>query len=210
MTILPGALDPDRDEARQWLSEELAEAEYNRPESLVQRFAGWLLERLEDLITIVPGSTGLSTVLLVLVLAVVGVAVWFAVRGTRRSARLRTPTDGAVIEDPSLTAADYRARAVQAARAGDWDTVLLDSYRALAAGADERTLLDELPGRTAHEIAVALAPRFTDHSGRLADAADRFDAVRYGDQRATEEQARSVLDLDRELARTRPRLRVPA
>ncbi|MDQ3359155.1 MAG: DUF4129 domain-containing protein [Actinomycetota bacterium] len=67
-----------------------------------------------------------------------------------------------------------------------------------------------MPGRTAHEIAVALAPRFTDHSGRLADAADRFDAVRYGDQRATEEQARSVLDLDRELARTRPRLRVPA
>lgn len=209
MTSPVSVLDPDRDEARRWLSEELAQPDYNRPESFVERAASWLLERLTDLISIIPGSSGLSNLLLALVLVLVAAAAWFAVRGTRRSARMRAGSDGAVIDDPSLSAADYRARAGRAAASGDWDGVLLDSYRAIAAGAQERTLLDELPGRTAHEIALALATRFPDHAVPLAEAADRFDAVRYGHRRAGQPQAQAVLELDRRLVRARPLLTVP-
>nr|WP_281497304.1 DUF4129 domain-containing protein [Ornithinimicrobium sp. F0845] len=202
-------MDPDRDEARELLQRELAGAEYNRPESFIVKALNWLLERLNSLIEIMPGSNALSTLLLGVVLALVGVAIYFAVRGTRRTRKLTDRSSGPVLAETGLTAEDYRARAAAAARAGHWDAVLLDSYRAIAAATDERALLDELPGTTAHEIAVGLRAPFPGHADPLLAAADRFDAVCYGDQHATREEAERVRELDRVLARTRPaRVRV--
>lgn len=197
-------LDPDRDPARELLRTELAHPEYNRPESFVVRAVNWLFERLGRVIDVLPGSQGLSVLLLVIVLVLVGLAIFFAVRGTRRSGRLTDRATGPVLAETGLTAADYRARAERAARAGDWDAVLLDSYRAIAAGTDERTLLDDAPGTTAHEIAVGLRQPFPQHSEPLLAAADAFDAVCYGDEHATREQAEQVRDLDRTLDRTKP------
>jgi hypothetical protein len=91
-------------------------------------------------------------------------------------------------------------------REGDWGTVLLDSYRAVVASAVERTILDELPGRTAHEASLELVRAFPVEHGDLRRAADRFDAVRYGHEAGTEADARAVLALDERLARTRPEL----
>jgi len=202
-------LDPDRDEARELLQRELAGAEYNRPESFIVKGLNWLLERFGRLIEIMPGSTGLSTLLLGVVLALAAVAIYFAVRGTRRSRRLTDKAGGPVLDEAGLTAEDYRARAAAAAHDGRWDAVLLDSYRAIAAATDERALLDELPGTTAHEIALGLRAPFPDHADALLSAADRFDAVCYGDQHASREEAERVRELDRVLARTRPaRVRV--
>ncbi|WP_114905466.1 DUF4129 domain-containing protein [Ornithinimicrobium murale] len=197
-------LDPDRDEARELLQRELSGADYNRPESFIARALNWLMERLSGLIEIIPGSTGLSTLLLGVVIALVVVAVFFAIRGTRRSRRLTTRDTGPVLAEAGLSAEDYRARAAASARAGDWDAVLLDSYRAIAAATDERALLDELPGTTAHEIAVALRQPFPDRASDLLTAADAFDAVCYGGRTAQQVQAERVRELDRTLARTRP------
>jgi hypothetical protein len=197
-------LDPDREEARELLIRELTRAEYNRPESFVMRAMEWLTERLDGLIEVLPGSTGLSSLILGLVLALVVVAIVFVLRGSTRSRRLQDRGAGLVLEEPGLTAEDYRARADAAARSGDWDRVLLDSYRAIAAATEERTLLDELPGTTAHEIAVGLALPFPDHAGALAAAAHRVEAVRYGGAHATQPEAERVRELDRLLSRTRP------
>lgn len=197
-------LDPDRDQARELLLDELQKPEYNRPESFITRALGWLMERLNGLIEFLPGSNGLSTLLLGVVLAVVILAAYFAIRGTRRTRRLTDRATGPVLEEAGLSAADYRARAGAAARAGNWDAVLLDSYRAIAADVDERALLDELPGTTAREIAVGLHGPFPDHGTSLIEAADAFDAVCYGDQRASQAQAERVRELDRVLAKTRP------
>lgn len=202
-------LDPDRDEARELLLDELQKPEYNRPESVIVKVLGWLMDRLTTLIEIIPGSDGLSAVLLGVVLTVLVLGIYFAVRGTRRTSRLTDRATGPVLEDRGLSAEDYRARATAAARAGNWDAVLLDSYRAIAAAVDERALLDELPGTTAHEIAVGLRTPFPDHAGDLLRAADAFDAVCYGDQHATQVQAERVRELDRVLVRTRP-ARMPA
>jgi hypothetical protein len=201
-------LEPDRDEARRWLAEELAQAEYNRPEPIVTRVVNWVLERLAQLVELVPGGSGLSQLLLVVVVLLALAALAFALRGRLRQGSLRERGSGAVLEDPHLTARDYRARSERAWRAGDWDGALLDSYRAVAASADERTLLDDLPGRTAHEVAVALATPFAEHAPALRDAADRFDDVRYGEMHATREQAERVRMLEATLSRTRPRLPV--
>lgn len=201
-------LDPDRDPARELLRTELTQPEYNRPESFVVKAASWLFDRLNRVIEVMPGSDGLSTLLLVVVLVLVALAVVFAVRGTRRSGRLTDRASGPVLAEAGLTADDYRARAERAARAGDWDGVLLDSYRAIAAATDERTLLDETPGTTAHEIAVGLRQPFPQHTDDLLRAADDFDAVCYGEQHASREQAEQVRDLDRVLDRTKPAKRV--
>ncbi|WP_109474192.1 DUF4129 domain-containing protein [Ornithinimicrobium cavernae] len=197
-------LDPDRDEARELLERELAGPEYNRAESFILRALSWLMDRITGVIEVLPGSTGLSTLLLGVVLALVSVAVFFAVRGTRRTRRLTDRSSGPVLDEVGLTAADYRARASAAAQHGDWDAVLLDSYRAIAASSDERALLDEAPGTTAHEIAVGLRAPFPDHASALLGAADAFDAVCYGDQHAGQQQAERVRELDRVLARSRP------
>ena len=57
---------------------------------------------------------------------------------------------------------------------------------------------------TAHEVALALAPVFPAEAEALADAADGFDAVRYGGRPASESRARAVVELDDRLQRTSP------
>lgn len=202
--MLASGLDPDRDEARRLLAEELAQPEYNQLRSVISRIQEWLFQQLSELLWNLSFGSGLTQLLLAVVIAAAIAVAVYAVRGTRRQARLSDRGRGAVLEDPTLTAADYRARVSAALRSGDWDVVLLDSYRAIAASADERVLLDDLPGRTAHEVAVALAPRFPEHRRSLAEAADHFDEVRYGDRHATQQQAESVRALDSTLARARP------
>ncbi len=197
-------LDPDRDEARELLERELARPEYHRPESLLLKGLRWLMDRLNALIDIIPGSTGLSAVLLALLITLVVLAGVFAVRGLRRTRQLTEPGSAPVLEEPGLSAADYRQRAAAAASRGDWDRLLLDSYRALVAASDERVLLDESPGRTAHEIAIALVRPFPHHATEVLWAAEVFDTVRYGARHASRQQAERVRDLDRQLARTRP------
>lgn len=210
MTVLAAVtrgLDPDRDEAQRLLSEELAHPDYHRPESLVERAVNWVADLLGDLL----GTLGLAggpdrtaAVVLGIVLLAAALTAWLAVRGQLRSRALARVPGGGVLEDPALTAADYRARAQEAADRGDWDGVLLDSYRALAADAGERALLPPSPGLTAHEVAALLAGSFPDHAGRLRRAGDRFDAVRYGGQRAGQDAAEEVRDLQAELAGLRP------
>ena len=67
---------------------------------------------------------------------------------------------GAVLEDPRVTAAQYRERAATARAAGRYGEAVLDSFRAIARDMGNRTLLDDAPGRTAHEVSVAVATAF--------------------------------------------------
>jgi Domain of unknown function (DUF4129) len=91
-------------------------------------------------------------------------------------------------------------------RDGRYDDAVLDGFRAIAKDMGERTLLDDAPGRTAHEVALTLASPFPDHADRLAQAADLFDSVRYGHRRANADQGGHVQHLDAELVTTRPEL----
>lgn len=201
-------LAPDRDEARQLLEEELADPGYAVRESWVRRAADWVLDRLPDVD--LPGQlpSWASWAALGLVLLAVVAVLAFAARDRWRSAALQRhgAVGGVFADDERLTAAAYRERARGALADGDPDAALLDAYRSIAAAAAERTLLDPAPGRTAHEVALALAAAFPPHAPALTEAADRFDAVRYGGRRATSDQAREVLALDERLAAARPLL----
>lgn len=201
-TVVP--VDPDREEARRLLEEELRDPGYQLHESLVVRAWRWVADHLPvlDLPARLPAWAAWAVLGGVLLVALA--VVLFAARDRWRRAGPQRPGAGGVLDGAGTSAADYRRRAADAAAAGDHDAALLDAYRAVAAGSVERALLDRRPGRTAHEVAVSLAPVFPEEAASLAWAADRFDAVRYGGTAAGAEDAGRTLELDRRVAGTRP------
>lgn len=214
MTPLPLAppLDPDRDEARRLLEEELSSGGYQVQESFVSRAWRWFTDLIPDLS--LPGQLPpwATWVVLGVVLVAVLAVLAFATRDRWRTARLTEHAPaGAVLEGARRTAAEHRSLARAALARGDEGAALLEAYRAITMSAIERTLLDDRPGSTAHEVALALAPLFPAEAPALGQAADAFDTVRYGERPAPPGRAQDVLDLDDRLARARPELSpVPA
>ena len=201
-------LDPTPAEAREWLSRELHRSDYQDPwlDSVIR----WIVDHVR---TFLDGASnlansGVSPIITVLVaLVVIALLVWVLPKVRRESVVARS--NGAVLEDLAITAGTYRDLAAQAFRDGRFDDAALDGFRAIAKDMSDRTLLDDAPGRTAHEVSLALAQPFPDHADRLARAADAFDSVRYGHRRATADQAGEVQRLDAELVKTRPVLAAP-
>ena len=86
---------------------------------------------------------------------------------------------------------------------------MLERFRALARGLDERTLVAVFPGTTASAFASAAARTFPAEHGELQVAAELFDGVRYADEAATREDALSIFALDDRLAAARPQALEP-
>jgi Domain of unknown function (DUF4129) len=199
----PRGLSPTPPEARRWLEQELHRSDYQSP--WVDSVLRWLAEQLDRLLNGVQRVAGseLSPFVTILVaLVVIALLVWVLPRVRRES--VVSAANGPVLEDLTITAVFYRDRAAAALREGRYDEAVLDGFRAIARDMSDRTLLDDAPGLTAHEVSLALASPFPDHADRLARAADLFDSVRYGHRRADEDQAAEVRDLDTELAGHRP------
>ncbi|WP_392544745.1 DUF4129 domain-containing protein [Oryzobacter telluris] len=194
-------LDPTSPEARQWLEDELRRGIYHEQKGLLARLWEWLGDILGRTVT----GAGLPawTIWVAIIVGVLVVGLVLA-RSLRSERRMTGRSRGGVLDGPVRTAAEHRADARAALAAGDHDTAVLEGYRAIARAAVERTLLDDLPGRTAHEVSVQLVPVFPAHGGPLATAADTFDAVRYGRRTASADAARAVVDLDETLSTTRP------
>lgn len=199
--VLPGA-----DEARRWAAEELAKAEYRDAapswlDSLWRNFLDWL-QSLDGS----PGDAAPvpSPVIALVVAAIIAAAVILA--RPRLNARVRQAKD--VFESETvLTAVDYRNRAETAAAAGRWGDAVVDRFRAVVRSAEDRTVLDPQPGRTADEAARALSIPFNTESGRLLRAAAVFDGVRYGNRAAGRADYQEMTGLDSALDAMKP---VPA
>jgi hypothetical protein len=197
-------LDPTVDEARAWLSRELSSAAYADDRSLLQRLLDWVDQQLSGIDGQVAAPGWSLPVVLVVLTLVVAAILLVAVR--RSPTAPRTGTVGGVLVESHLTAADYRARAEAALARDDVAAATADAFRAIAASAAERTLLDDVPARTAHEIGSTLALVFPGDAGAVRGAADLFDRVVYGRVPVGAADARGVLDLDARLRATRPAL----
>jgi hypothetical protein len=197
-------VDPSAEEAREWVRRELAKPEYADDRSLLQRVIDWVSELIADLLS--RGTGGLPGWVLPVALAIAAafVALLLFVKVRRDPRADGASRRGAVLDETHLDADAYRARARAAYESDDVDAAAMDWFRAIAAGAAERAIIDDNPGRTAHEVSVALAAIFPDEAGSLARAADHFDAIRYGDARVDAAVARFVGDLDARLAAARP------
>ena len=198
-------LDPVNDDAHRWLADELAKGKYQEPFDLL----GWLGRLFDRAGTIRMGGFAFpGWVVPTVTTVVVVVAVILVLRSRDTGLGRRRRRKGAFIDDPTLTAADYRQLSAAAVAAEDWDTVALQSFRAVVVGATERTLLAERPGATAHEAVMELGPVFPAFAERLSAASDVFDLVRYGGRFTTREAALATRDLDEALRLARPVLTV--
>ena len=200
-------VDPSAEEAREWMRRELAKPEYADDRSLLQRVIDWVSELIANLLSRGTGALPGWVLPVALAVAAALVALLLLVKVRREPGAGDTARRGAVLEEAHLDADAYRARARAALDQEDVDAATMDWFRAIAAGASERSIIDDNPGRTAHEVSVALAAVFPDDAGSLARAADHFDAIRYGDARVDATVARFVGDLDARLAAARPFLR---
>jgi hypothetical protein len=201
-------LQPDREQARAWAEQELLRQEYqaHRP-SLISRLWNWVADRLQQLPHAgnLPANLGLAIAAGVLI-ALVCYVLWRS-GGIRRSARLRA-VEG-LFGGAERTAAEHRAAADAAQADGDLRTAVLERFRGLVRGLQERALLELVPGRTADEAARLAGGWLPELATELAAAASWFDDVRYGDRPASEQVAGALRDLDRRVQTTRP-VAVPA
>ena len=125
------------------------------------------------------GAGGFNPFVALVLLALVVALAAFVLSRLRANPAGGAPA-GAVFTAQRMSAADHRALAERALARGDWDTTVVESMRALAAGLFERGLVVEETGATAHEISATAAQSFPAARDRLDLAAASFDETRYG------------------------------
>lgn len=203
-TPLGAPIDIDRDEARRAAREELTKGIYHRDEpGVVSRVLTWaydtLVRLLETLASHSPGGLWGLLALLVLVILAVVVVRW-RIGAVARSGAVSA---AAVFAGQVRTAAEHRAAAEAAAGRGDHDAACRERFRALVRELEERTILDERPGRTADEVAREVAALAPETAASLHAAARVFDEVSYGDRRATADADATIRAADEAVRRLR-------
>ncbi|MGC4173827.1 DUF4129 domain-containing protein [Demequina sp.] len=203
-------VDPDAETAREWAREELAKSEYTQGTgtNYLQRFFDWINNIIENLGNGFGGTGGGwgPVIAVVIGIALLAVIVWIVVGPLRRSRRARAVDEE--LGDLALTAADLLATAAAAARAGDWNTAVIEAYRSLIRSLAEREIIDAKPGMTAFEAALVTSEAVPAMARDIHEDADVFDAVRYGHLTANREHYEHVL-ATRDAAR-KARAEVPA
>lgn len=195
---------PDAEQARRWLEQELADPVYHQQPSLLQRFLDWLGRLFEGADGLPIGNVG--TLLAILAGLAVLVTVAFLVTGPVRRSRRVAGARGVLDVDDRRTAAEIRAAADAAAARGDWAAAVADRFRALVRSLEERAVLEEQPGRTAHEAVEAAGLRLPAHAVDLRAAGRLFDDVVYGERTPRAEDDAALRELDARVTATRPTL----
>ncbi|QDG67627.1 DUF4129 domain-containing protein [Pseudarthrobacter sp. NIBRBAC000502772] len=186
---------PGRDEARRWAEEELAKPEYR------DAAPGWLdsvwADILDWLRSLDGGSGPDTTVAAPWIGVAIAVLIGAAVVLARPRLNAKARRAGDVFDVGTAVSAEaYRGRAAAAAAAGNWSAAAVDCFRALVRTAEDRTLFDARPGRTADEVAHELATAFPSEAGHLTEAARTFDGIRYGNESAGQADYAAVRELD--------------
>lgn len=204
-SVRPAPLAPSREQAQEWARRELSEPGYAQAQpSWAQRLARWVIDRLSgvDLPDVRAPNASLGAVLLALIVLLIGAVVLSRTGRLRRSRRVGAAS--AVLDDVRRTSAEHRRLADQAAADGRFEVAVRERFRAAARGLEERVVLDERPGRTAHEVATEAGAALPACAAALVAGARVFDDVCYGGRRATRDQDGLLRDLDAQVIATRP------
>lgn len=188
------ALDPTPDEARTELRRELARPEYDHGNPLTQ-LLDWLARQFDSGVESASATPLLNALAAILVFALLIAGLAVLISRARRTAQTTAGT-GPLGAETGLSAADYRARAQAAMTAADFNTVVIDGFRALAKQQIESGHLEDLPQATAREVSAVMAASHPGHSHDLIEAAALFDATLYGGHPASRDDATTVLALD--------------
>jgi hypothetical protein len=198
-------LDPTREQARDLALRELSDPAYARARpGLVERAVTWVFDRVNDLGIRSSDLTSPAAGVALLVLVAVVVLTVVLLRTGRLRGPGRAGPGRAVFAEQVRTAAEYRLLADQAAEAGRWAAAVQERYRAVVRALEERVVLDERPGRTAHEAAAEAGDRLPAVAVALVDAAKTFDDVVYGERVAVRGDDQDLRALDDAVQRSRP------
>lgn len=187
-------IDIDRDAARDAAQRELNKAIYPRG-SLTDQLSQWLDDLLYKVMAggaSVPGGWLTVTVLLILV----AIAVIVAIRLARRTMRTSRGAESALFGSLEMSSVEHRAAAQRSAARGDWASAIRHRLRAIARHLEESAVLDQVPGRTATELARDAGLAIPGLSSELRQAAMTFNDVTYGALPGTEPAYLVIADLD--------------
>ena len=209
LAVLAGVLtevpvDPDAETARRWAEQELADPIYHRGESLLQVVLRWIQERFAEAQNALSTMDGRSAALVLGSVVIVGVVVTLLVVGPVRRSRRSQRYSVEVFVDDNRTAAELRRSADALAAAGRWSEAVLDRFRAILRSLEERAVVDERPGRTAHEAAVQAAAVLPPRASDLHRASRLFDDVCYGDVETGRDDDAWLRQVDDAVRNTRP------
>ncbi|WP_164520272.1 DUF4129 domain-containing protein [Specibacter cremeus] len=196
---------PDAGTARRWAVQELSRRVYQDAKpGVAQLVWDWIVRTLDDFLSGLAHLAASPALWLLLGLVVVLVTAAIVVVRPRLERR-RAMAGSTVFDGGTVLSADaHRAAARTAEAAGDLATAVAELFRAMVRRAEERDLLAPAPGRTADEVAAALAGVFPDHRHPLAAAAGLFNAVRYGHGTPSPAEWTTLAGLDAALAAARP------
>jgi len=197
-------VDPDGDQAREWIIGELSKPEYqaSKPtlwDQISQAVWDWFTSlRSPDGVFQAP----LIALILVVIAAIIVAA--FLIFGRPQSNRRSSQVGALFGADEERSAEELRRTASKAAAKGDWVLAIEELFRSIARGMTERVLLTTNPGTTAHGFANQAGAVFPTHAPQLRQSASVFDGVRYLDAPGNEEQYRALVSLESELRSARP------
>ena len=198
-------VDPDGDQARQWIVDELAKPQYQAAEPTLfdrisEAFWNWL-----NSLDLSGGGAAQAPLLVILILVIAGALIAaFLIFGAPRFNR-RSAVAGALFgADETRTAEQFRRSADQAAKNEDWAVAIEELFRSIARLMTERVLVSTSPGTTAREFSQTAGTVFPEFSARLADSSVMFDRVRYFDESGTAAEYKELVGLERELRTARP------
>lgn len=199
---------PDAETARRWAERELADPIYHPAFNLL----GWIMEKLNELLRglndAAQSVTWVQVVATILAVVLVVVALYVAGPVRLRRAAGRSGSH-VVLGTDARSARVLRDAAARAAEVGDLDAAVLNGYRAIVRSLEERAVLAERPGRTAHEASVEAAARFPALAERLHRAGRLFDDVCYGHAPAVRSDHDELRALDGDIERARPEAATP-
>ena len=198
------SVEPDADEGRRLLGDELAKAVYQEAKPTWFDLASkavldWFASLLDS-----AGGTGGAIGLVVTVVAIAAVIVTgFLIFGRPRLER-RSAAGVLFGDSDARSAEQIRTAAERLASDGDYTGAIEEMFRALARGLDERTLVDLLPGTTAGSFARQAGRPFPASADALRAASADFDGVRYLGVDGTREQYERMAALERRIKSERP------
>lgn len=200
-------LDPDSDQATEWLINELSKAPYQAAKpTLFDRISQSFLEWLNSL-TVGDGSAipplAFVALIAVAIIAIIATIIVYGIPRLNRKSRHEVILFG---ETDHRTSAQLRDAAEKAAAQEDFTSAVANMFRATARGLSERTLVTMTPGTTAHGFAIRASKVLPELENELDRAADTFDLIRYGRTPATRAQYEQLRDLESRVRATTPNL----
>jgi hypothetical protein len=197
--LQPPSPEHPPDEVHRTVEEVLSRQEYlDAQPSLLQRAWAWLVEQFFRLVGELLASNAGSwlglAIFVVVLLALVGLAIWLA-RGLSRDPARQAGTH----DEPGRGPEAWLADAERLESEGDWRQGLRCRYRALVATLDDRGVVEEVPGTTTGAYRRQVSDAAPGAAGAFAAATELFEHAWYGNRPIGAAESHRFIALDAEV-----------